>query len=172
MGNRMPDREQRVRDLFFGAAELAPDLRFILGGNGWGDCSLPPNVRWVGHVPTADHRLWNCSARFVLNVNRADMAANGYSPPTRVFEAAGCASCVITDRWQGIEDFFEPFDEILVAGSAEEIVAHMRATPPARASLIGAAARERALRDHTYDRRARDLDSVLSELAAPTGVSR
>jgi spore maturation protein CgeB len=167
MGNRMPDREQRVRHLFFGAAERAPELDFVLGGNGWGDCSMPSNVRWVGHVPTGEHRDWNCSARIVLNINRADMAATGYSPPTRVFEAAGCGSCIITDAWQGVETFFEREHEILVASSAADIVRHLRSVPSARAASIGAAARERVLRDHTYKRRAAELDAALALASVP-----
>ncbi len=163
MGNRMPDREQRVRDFFLRAAELAPEQRFVLGGNGWGDCRLPANVRWVGHVPTDQHRGWNCSARLVLNVNRADMAATGYSPPTRVFEAAGCGACVVTDAWQGIETFFEPGREILVASAAEEVVGYLRSVTSEAARDLGAAARQRVLRDHTYDRRAATLDAVLSQ---------
>ena len=162
MGNRMPDREQRVRDLFFGAAELAPEQRFVLGGSGWGDVRLPTNVRWVGHVPTGEHRSWNCSARMALNINRSDMAATGYSPPTRVFEAAGCGTCLITDAWDGIATFFAPDREILVASSAEEIAAFLRDVPPSQADRIGHAARERVLRDHTYRRRAADLDTALS----------
>ncbi|MGI9148422.1 MAG: CgeB family protein [Chloroflexota bacterium] len=161
MGNRMPDREQRVRQLFFAAAEAAPEARFVLGGNGWADAVLPSNVRYVGHVPTGDHRAWNCSARLVLNINRTDMAATGYSPPTRVFEAAGCGSCVLTDAWEGIPTFFEPDHEILVAGSAEDIVQHVRQTPLRRAREIGSAARGRVLRDHTYTARAADLDQAL-----------
>ena len=166
MGNRMPDREQRVRDLFVRAAELAPEQTFVLGGNGWGDCALPPNVRWIGHVPTADHRAWNCSARLVLNVNRADMAAIGYSPPTRVFEAAGCAACVITDDWEGISTFFEPDAEILVARNAEQIAAYLRSTSVSRSAQIGSAARRRVLRDHTYAQRAAELDDVLRQAVA------
>jgi len=162
MGNRMPDREQRVHDLFFGAAEAAPDASFVLGGNGWGDRAMPSNVRYVGHVPTGDHRVWNCSARLVLNINRSDMAATGYSPPTRVFEAAGCGSCVLTDAWEGIPTFFEPDHEILVASSADDIVNHLRMTGADRARTIGRAARERVLRDHTYSRRASELDRALS----------
>jgi spore maturation protein CgeB len=162
MGNRMPDREQRVRDLLFGAAALAPDLQFVLGGNGWSDCPLPPNVRYVGHVPTGEHRAWNCSARMVLNINRADMAATGYSPPTRVFEAAGCGSCVLTDAWQGISTFFEPGAEILVAHSADQIAGWLRDISTQHARDIGAAARRRVLTDHTYARRAQELDSVLA----------
>jgi spore maturation protein CgeB len=163
MGNRMPDRESRVRDLFFTAAELAPDLQFVLGGNGWADYPRPPNVRYVGHVPTNDHRAWNASARLVLNVNRADMAATGYSPPTRVFEAAGCAAGIVTDAWTGIETFFEPGDEILVAADASQLVGHLRSISPARAAEIGAAARDRVLRDHTYAGRATDLEMVLQQ---------
>jgi spore maturation protein CgeB len=79
MGNRMPDREQRVHDLFFAAAESTPEASFVLGGSGWDDRAMPDNVRYVGHVPTAEHRSWNCSARIVLNINRSDMAATGYS---------------------------------------------------------------------------------------------
>ena len=161
MGNRMPDREQRVRRLFLRAAELAPDLRFVLGGEGWGDCPLPSNVRWIGHVPTAEHRAWNCSARMVLNVNRQAMADYGYSPPTRVFEAAGCACCVVTDAWAGVDAFFEPDAEILVASSAEEIVGHLRTISPEAAAAIGQAARGRVLRDHDYASRAALLEQVL-----------
>lgn len=167
MGNRMPDREQRVRDLFFRAAELAPDLRFALGGAGWDEgATFPSNVRSIGFVPTAEHRAWNGSARAVLNLNREAMAAYGYSPPTRVFEAAGCACCVVTDAWTGVETFFEPGREILVASSAEEIVAHLRATPPERARAIGQAARRRVARDHTYGQRAELLERVIEQALA------
>ena len=167
MGNRMPDREERVVDLFFEAARRAPDLAFVLGGNGWADCTLPSNVRWVGHVPTGEHRSWNCSARMVLNINRADMASAGYSPPTRVFEAAGCGSCVITDMWPGISTFFAPNEEILQANSAEGIVFYLRSITRARAEMIGAAARQRVLRDHTYDARAAELDAALPASILP-----
>jgi len=161
MGNRMPDREQRVHELFFDAARLAPEMQFVLGGSGWADYQLPSNVRYVGHVPTADHRAWNSSARLVLNVNRSDMAATGFSPPTRVFEAAGCGSCVITDAWQGIDTFFEPENEILVAHSADDIVRFLRTTSRDQARNIGSNARRRVLADHTYAIRAADLEHQL-----------
>ena len=79
---------------------------------------MPPNVRYLGHVGTAEHNAFNCSARAVLNVNRASMAAYGFSPPTRVFEAAGAGACLITDAWDGVEQFLEPGREILVAKDA------------------------------------------------------
>ncbi len=103
VGHRLPDRERRVQEFFFRAAELAPDCKFALGGEGWGGKRLPANVRWIGHVGTGDHNRVNCSARMVLNINRDSMAGVGFSPPTRVFEAAGAGACLITDRWAGIE---------------------------------------------------------------------
>jgi len=111
VGNRLPDREKRVEDFFLRAAELAPQMKFILGGEGWGGKSLPGNVKWIGHVATQQHNVVNSSARMVLNINRQSMADVGFSPPTRVFEAAGAGACLVTDRWPGIDEFFQPEQE-------------------------------------------------------------
>jgi spore maturation protein CgeB len=143
-------------------------MQFLLGGEGWGDKKLPGNVRWIGHVATRDHNRVNCSARMVLNINRESMAGVGFSPPTRVFEAAGSAACVITDAWEGIETFFAPGNEILTAASAEEVVYHLRTVDSARASEIGKAMLKRAFEDHTYALRSREVDRILQ--AAQTRV--
>jgi spore maturation protein CgeB len=169
VGHRLPDRERRVEEFFLRAAELAPDFRFSLGGEGWDGKRLPANVRWLGHVGTGDHNRVNCSARMVLNINRDSMAGVGFSPPTRVFEAAGAGACLITDRWTGIEQFFAPEKEILVAGSAEEIVSCLRNTPAAEAKEIGQHMRARALRDHTYALRAREVDAILEPVPGESG---
>jgi spore maturation protein CgeB len=161
IGNRMPDREARVDQFFFQAAIKAPQFRFLLGGEGWGGRSLPDNVRWIGHVGTAKHNAINSSARLVLNINRESMARVGFSPPTRVFEAAGAAACLITDVWPGIEEFFAPGKEILVASGAEDIVTYLSTLNPAEARLMGWAMRRRALQEHTYELRARQVDQVL-----------
>jgi spore maturation protein CgeB len=166
VGHRLPDRERRVAEFFFGAAKLAPECQFALGGEGWGNKPLPANVRWIGHVGTGDHNRVNCSARMVLNINRESMAGVGFSPPTRVFEAAGAGACLVTDRWTGIEQFFLPETEILTAGSAEEIVSHLRDTSTARAGEIGENMRARALRDHTYALRAREVDAIIESVPA------
>lgn len=160
VGNRLPDREQRVQDFFLSAADLAPDLSFLLGGEGWGSRSLPSNVRWIGHVGTADHNRINCSARMVLNINRDSMASVGFSPPTRVFEAAGAGACMITDAWTGIELFFGPGREILVARNAREVLDRLRDHRNDSAA-IGRAMRARALADHTYRQRASHVDEIL-----------
>ena len=162
VGNRLPDREQRVEEFFFCAAELAPEYQFALGGEGWAGKPLPGNVKWIGHVGTHDHNRVNCSARMVLNINRDSMAAVGFSPPTRVFEAAGAGACLITDAWAGIDTFFEPDREILVAGGPEELVEYLRNIPAAEARKIGRNMQTRALREHTYALRAKQFDSIVT----------
>ena len=154
VGHRLPDRERRVEQFFLRAAELAPEMTFILGGEGWGGRALPKNVRWIGHVGSNDHNRVNCSARMVLNINRESMASVGFSPPTRVFEAAGAAACLITDAWTGVDEFFVPGKEILIASLAEEIVGYLRDLSASDAIQIGQNMRRRALRDHTYGSRA------------------
>lgn len=171
VANRLPDREQRIEQFFLRAAELAPDFSFLLGGEGWGTKRLPANVRWVGHVPTGDHNRVNCSARLVLNVNRDSMADAGFSPPTRIFEAAGAGACVVTDAWAGVEHFFTPGEEILIASSAEDVVRHLRETTRERAGEVGSAMRARALREHTYDLRARSVEEVVTAARAAVEVA-
>jgi spore maturation protein CgeB len=162
LGNRLPDREERVEQFFLDTADSLPAMGFVLGGSGWGDRRLPENVRYAGHVYTPDHNAFNCTPRMVLNINRASMARYGFSPPTRVFEAAGAAACLISDAWAGIEQFFVPGEEILVAHSGAEVAALLREVSPAQATAIGAAARRRALAEHTYAQRAAQVEQLLS----------
>jgi spore maturation protein CgeB len=163
LGNRLPDREARVDEFFLHAAQLAPDRRFLLGGSGWADKPKPQNVTYVGHVYTADHNAFNCSARMVLNVSRESMARYGYSPATRVFEAAGAAACLVTDAWEGIESFLEPEKEILIAHSGDDVARLVRDLTSDRARIIGEAARQRVLTGHTYERRGTLVESVLED---------
>ena len=166
LGNRLPDREARVDELFLKAAALAPDQSFLLGGEGWGDKHMPPNVRYIGHVPTADHNRVNCSAGMVMNINRASMADFGFSPPTRVFEVSGAGTCLLCDEWPGISDCFEPHSEILIVQTAEDVVRALRTHDHAARKRIGAAFRARALRDHTYAHRATQAHYAFQECAA------
>lgn len=162
LGNRLPDREARVEELFLRAAALAPEFRFLLGGEGWGDKPLPANVRWLGHVPTALHNRVNSSARMVLNINRASMATYGYSPPTRIFEVAGAGAALLCDAWPGVEAFFAPEgEELEVVCSAEDVVAALRRHDAASARAMGQRLLARALRDHTYAERAMRIDRAM-----------
>lgn len=165
LGNRLPDRESRVEELFLRAAELAPGAAFLLGGEGWQGKRLPANVRWIGHVPTGDHNRVNCSAGMVMNINRASMAGSGYSPPTRIFEAAGAGACLLCDDWPGIDDCFAPGVEILVIRNAEDVAQALQTYDSVARKRIGAAFHERALREHTYARRAAQAeDAFLTSL--------
>jgi spore maturation protein CgeB len=161
LGNRLPDREARVEEFFLRAAEALPADRFVLGGSGWGDRTLPGNVRYVGHVYTRDHNAFNATPRTVLNVSRESMARYGFSPPTRVFEAAGAGACLITDAWEGIELFLEPGSEVMVAHDGREVAAHLEGLDAADARAMGQRARRRIMDQHTYDRRAAQVERVL-----------
>ena len=161
LGNRLPDREARVEEFFFRVAERLPDKRFLLGGNGWDGKSMSSNVRSAGHVYTADHNAFNCSSPAVLNISRESMARYGYSPATRIFEAAGAAACILTDAWQGIESFLEPGREILVAKNGEEVAETLSSLTNQRAREIGWKAQARVLAEHTYAHRARQVDALL-----------
>jgi len=163
LGNRMPDRESRVREFFFKAVEKMPRKQFILGGNGW-EYNRPAlnNLRYIGHVYTADHNAFNVSPTAVLNISRQDMASFGFSPATRVFEAAGAGACVITDRWEGLEMFLQPQTECIAVGSGDELIDLLSYLTPEQAAQIGRAARRRVLSEHTYEHRAEQLNTLLT----------
>jgi spore maturation protein CgeB len=161
LGNRLPDREARVEDFFIAPAAALPGHRFVLGGSGWDDKPLPANIQYVGHVYTRDHNAFNCSTRVVLNISRDSMARYGFSPATRVFEAAGAGACLVTDAWEGIEQFLTPDREVLVAGNGEAVVEQLHRVDAATARRIGAAARRRVLASHTYAHRAAQVSSLL-----------
>ena len=163
LANRMPDREDRARSFFLEPASRLPDKTFILGGSGWHDAAVPPNVRVLGHVGTEQHNAFNVSATAVLNVSRASMAATGFCPATRVFEAAGAAACLITDAWEGIEQFLKPDHEVLVARDGQDVADYVSSLSPHTARAIGEAARFRVLAEHTYAQRAKLADEVFRD---------
>lgn len=161
LGNRLPDREARVEAFFLNPALAVPDQRFLLGGSGWEDKAMPPNVFRIGHVPTRDHNAFNVSSKIVLNVSRESMARTGFSPATRVFEAAGAGACLLTDAWEGIEQFLKPDEEVLVARDGKDVASILMATSPLEARMIGQRALARVRAEHTYDRRAELVDVLL-----------
>ena len=161
LGNRLPDREIRADEFFFNPVTAFPEKRFILGGNGWYDKPMPDNVIYLGHVPTKDHNAFNSTANAVLNISRESMARYGYSPATRIFEAAGAGACIITDFWEGIEHFLEPGKEILVAENGDEVATILAIMTPENFNKIGQAALKRVLTEHTYTHRVAQLEKVL-----------
>ncbi len=165
LGNRLPDREARVEHFFLEPAARMPERSFLIGGNGWETKPLPANMRSLGHVYTRDHNAFNATPLAVLNVARDSMADIGYSPATRVFEAAGSAACLITDAWEGIELFLTPGREVLVARDGRDVADLLRSLTKAKARGIGEAALRRILREHTYERRGAEVDAVLRAIA-------
>jgi spore maturation protein CgeB len=161
LANRLPDREARVEEFFLSVAARLPERSFLLGGSGWQTKELPRNVRLGGHVGTKDHNAFFCSAAAVLNVNRESMARYGFSPPTRIFEAAGAGACIISDAWAGIEHFLEPEKEILVAHDGAKVAEALVDLDPLKRQRLAKAARARVLAHHTYARRAQQVNALL-----------
>ncbi|WP_312941881.1 CgeB family protein [Agrobacterium pusense] len=166
LGNRLPDREERVETFFLEPAARLDKETFLLGGSGWHGKAMSPNIRYVGHVSTRDHNAFNATPKAVLNVSRASMAQNGFSPATRVFEAAGAAACIITDHWDGIDLFLKPEEEILIARDGKDVIDILLALTPARAAAIGERASARVRHEHTYEHRAEDVDRLFRARSA------
>lgn len=166
LGTYAADRQPALETLFVEPAHRRPAQRFVLGGSGY-----PPDFPWAGniwfvrHVAPPEHPPFYSSSRLTLNVTRRDMAAMGFCPSGRLFEAAACATPVLSDAWEGIERFFTPGEEILLAGSAEDATAALD-LPPQELARIGRAARERALDEHTSDCRADRMLLLLDGAAA------
>jgi spore maturation protein CgeB len=161
LGNRLPDRESRVDAYFFEVAKALPEKQFILGGSGWEDKPMTSNIKYVGHVPTADHNALNSSAKAVLNISRDSMAAYGFSPATRVFEAAGAGACLISDAWEGISQFFDPGREILIADSPDHVIQYLINFSEVDYQRIGENICARAYLEHTYAHRVDKLDALI-----------
>jgi spore maturation protein CgeB len=160
LGNRLPDREARVEQFFLEPAARLPRHTFLLGGSGWQDKPMSDNVRSIGHVSTRDHNAFNATPKAVLNISRASMAENGFSPATRVFEAAGAEACLITDYWEGIDLFLKPGEEVLVARDGQDVVEILSGLTQERANAIGKRALARVLSEHTYTHRAEEVDAI------------
>ena len=160
LGNRLPDREARVEQFFLEPAARLPRQTFLLGGSGWQDKPMSGNVRSIGHVSTRDHNAFNATPKTVLNISRSSMAENGFSPATRVFEAAGAEACLITDYWEGIDLFLKPDKEVLVARDGQDVIEILSVLTQERAKAIGKRALARVLSEHTYAHRADEVDAI------------
>ncbi|HEY0411712.1 MAG TPA: glycosyltransferase [Allosphingosinicella sp.] len=167
LGTYATDRQAALETLFLRPADLRPGRRFAIGGSGYPD-DFPwrDNLFFVRHLPPGDHPAFYCSSPLTLNVTRADMAAMGHCPSGRLFEAAACGTAVVSDAWEGLDGFFEPGREILVARTAEDVLAALD-LPGAEVARIARAARERVLAEHTSRHRAQALVALVRDLAGP-----
>jgi spore maturation protein CgeB len=164
LGTFAVDRQQKLEGLFLHPAHLRPEQRFVLGGSGYPlDFPWSENIYFVRHLPPQDHPAFYASSRLTLNVTRGDMAAMGYCPPGRLFEAAACGTPIVSDRWEGLDSFFLPGSEILLAENAIDVVSALDLEDGER-QRIARAARERVMAEHTSTHRAAELVGLIRNL--------
>lgn len=166
LGTYADDRQEALERLFVEPARRLPERRFVIGGALY-PAAFPwtGNIHFVRHLPPAEHPAFFSASRLTLNVTRAAMAAMGWCPSGRLFEAAACGTPIVTDAWDGLHAFFEPEHEILVARGTDDVLAALDRSD-AEIQRIARAARNRALTEHTADRRAIDLETALGDIPA------
>jgi spore maturation protein CgeB len=164
LGTYSPDRQPVLERLLLEPARRAPNLRFVVAGPQYPDAiEWPQNVERIDHVPPHEHPAFYAASRFTLNVTRADMIRAGYSPSVRLFEAAACATPIISDIWDGIETLLAPDREIVLARNADEVLHVVQTLAEGRRISLAAAARRRVLAEHTAAHRALTLEASLAE---------
>ena len=155
MGTYAPDRQSRLTELLCEPARFLPDNKFIVAGPQYpAEIQWPKNVKRIIHLEPKFHPPFYSSSRFTLNLTRKQMIAIGYSPSVRLFEAAGCGAAIISDRWDGLESFFIPEREILLANSRQDVVGFLKHLTDQQVHEIGRRAQERVLREHSAEKRA------------------
>ena len=163
LGTYADDRQDTLAELFIQVARRLPQKRFIVGGSKYPiDFPWRQNIWYVQHVAPSAHAAFFCSSPLTLNITRGAMARMGYCPSGRLFEAAACGVAIISDEWEGLDTFFAPGSEIIVARSTEDVIAAMQ-LPQEELARIARAGRERTLTSHTAAHRAAELERILDE---------
>jgi spore maturation protein CgeB len=171
LGTYAADRQRVLEQLLIEPASIWRDGRFVVAGP-----SYPATVQWssnierIEHLPPYEHRGFYNRQRFTLNVTRGDMIESGYAPSVRLFEAAACATPIISDWWPGIDEIFCPKTEILLARSATEALGYLQTIPEERRRALGEQARRRILAGHTAAHRVGELESYINECLAGRGA--
>ncbi|MBD3240281.1 MAG: glycosyltransferase [Chitinivibrionales bacterium] len=169
MGTYSEDRQPGLERLLLDVAWQLPARSFVVAGPQYpSSIRWPPNVLHFEHLEPSRHRGFYNLQRFTLNLTRADMVRAGYSPSVRLFEAAACGVPIISDYWEGLETFFAPGDEILIARSTDDTIDYLREIDESERSRIAGAARQRILASHTNDIRATELEEYVKECAGAT----
>jgi spore maturation protein CgeB len=168
LGTYSADRQEMLKELLIAPASARPDAGFVIGGAQYPeDFPWCPNIFFVRHLPPTEHPAFYASSRLTLNVTRQPMAKLGWCPSGRLFEATACGVAVVSDSWEGLETFFTPGDEILVARDASDVLAALELSDT-EIQRIATAAREHTLTAHTSERRAHELIAALSAVRSPT----
>jgi spore maturation protein CgeB len=172
IGTYSADRHRQFERLLLTPANICPSGRFIIAGSQYpSEIQWPPNLVRIFHLPYLTHRLFYNQQRFTLNLTRGPMVKAGFAPSVRLFEAAACATAIISDYWAGLETFFEPGEEILLAASAREVLQIIGSTSHGSNAAIGQAARQRFLQEHTPNHRAAELENYIAEMLSRPAVA-
>ena len=171
LGTYSRDRQEQLEELFIAPARAAASERFLLAGSMYPDAiDWPANVVRFSHLPPTSHSSFFCSTRLTLNVTRATMARLGYCPSGRLFEAAACGAVIVSDWFEGLDQFFDPWHEVIVVRSRDDVLAALELSDVelrARAERT----RERMLRCHTAQHRARELENLIWPSARSTAAA-
>ncbi len=167
LGTYAADRQPQLEELFLAPARRRPEQRFLIGGAMYPqDFPWAPNIYFARHVAPELHPAFFSSGRLTLNITRSAMAAYGWCPSGRLFEAAACGAPLLTDTWEGLESFFTPGEEILTATDRTDVLAALDQSPE-QLRQMAARARDRVLAEHTATHRALQLEALFSQAAAP-----
>ncbi len=171
LGTYGSDRQPALDRLLVEPARAHADLRFVVAGTQYPDeIEWPRNVERIDHLPPPEHPAFYAAQRLTVNVTRADMRRAGWSPSVRLFEAAACGVPIVSDWWEGLDAFFEPGREILIARTTEDALAALD-TGDAELAAMAKRARERCLAEHTARRRAREMVAALESAASAAPVA-
>ena len=163
LGTYSDDRQPTLTSLLIDVARLAPHKSFVVAGPQYpADIAWPSNVERIDHLPPTEHAAFYSASRWTLNVTRADMIARGWSPSVRLFEAAACATPIVSDRWDGLDQLLAPDREIVLADTTAQV---LDALERPDAVTIGEAARARVLAEHSATHRAQELEHHLAQAA-------
>ena len=164
LGTYSPDRQPALETLLLQPAQQWPSSKFVVAGPQYpATLTWPANVERIDHLAPAYHAQWYSQQSWTLNLTRADMVRAGYAPSVRLFEAAACGTPIISDYWTGLETFFTPNEEIMIAADAATVLDILRSLSPAERTAISTKARARVLREHTAAHRAHELESYFLE---------
>jgi tRNA (mo5U34)-methyltransferase len=167
LGTYAADRQAALETLFIEPARQLPDRTFLIGGAQYpADFPWTPNIRFVRHMPPPEHPAFFSSSRLTLSVTRKAMAENGWCPSGRLFEAAACGTPVLSDWWDGLDAFFTPGREILVARTTQDAIAALELSD-AEVARIAQAAQERTLAEHTSEHRVQELERLVEDARRP-----
>jgi spore maturation protein CgeB len=171
IGTYSEDRQPLLQRLLIDPACRLPEHSFLIAGAQYpADLQWPPNVQHVEHLAPDRHSEFYCGQRYTLNLTRPDMAAAGFSPSVRLFEAAACGVPVVSDSWPGLETFFHPGREILLAETSEQVLQVLREISDKQRRKIATAARERVLQHHTAQHRALEFEQYVQEATKKPGA--